>query len=255
MSARLLNLKVLGDNINQVFKKKKVIPNSMFINDPISKTTIPSSPPAGRNIEVNPLLSALPVHFMSMHQAKSQKDKLDLKSDIEEILLRLLEEHKAQNNSETNMFNKLNFIEKAIHSIRKLYDRTPGFSINQTSPRSPPVEKMLATKIPPSAMPSDFRSYNNRNSLSMAPYSGKPTSPASDREAKSSGSIRNNSSEHPIRACRSIAHIEETLKNSSSLEASIPASNPPKRICLKKYQDIISEIDNMKLKLHKNPSR
>lgn len=96
ISSLMKNNKKLGADLTEMFKKKKT-------HNLTSALSGAKSPPLN-----------YPSTLILEKCLNSAKPKSDKKSEIENILLRLLEEHKTTASSESKIFNKLAFIEKAI---------------------------------------------------------------------------------------------------------------------------------------------
>lgn len=109
--AQLQSEKLFGDNLMEIFKKKKV--NSTLY--PCDLITIKSSKVSSPlQQKPAPLTEVVPEHFRSQISQQMGRSKDDKKFEVEKILTDLLEEHKTVHRTEGSLFSKLNFIERAI---------------------------------------------------------------------------------------------------------------------------------------------
>lgn len=102
---QLQSQKLFGDNLTEVFKKKKV--NSVLYPCDFA--------PLKHNKLASPLAQVVPEHFRArLALQKPAAAPPDKQAEVERILTDLLEEHKAAHRPEGSLFSKLHFIEKAI---------------------------------------------------------------------------------------------------------------------------------------------
>lgn len=303
------SLKALGDNINEVFKKKKNI-GSLFSKDLKLKTIGACGSPMHKTFDVTPFIESIPTYFKAQNPSSTQvsEPSLEKKNQIEGILLNLLEEHRAANNSEQNLFNKLNFIDRAIKSIQRVFggkaedyakarrivteDLSPiprftnGRPMNRASVTVRPGMKNVKVteedqEVFRGGTGNSGEILHSRSSKSVS-YSEEPaTSHGTNtnypiNSGNGSGGAKHYHQSMALKNFREfhkrrneISHNwshEDTdaaaLATSTAMVSSSPmvgnsgfAGKEPgrskRKICLKKYHDIINEIDNMKLKITK----
>lgn len=104
---------IFGENLTEMFRKKKNASSIMVmekkIGNNLTKQLSIKTPRYDNPVAI--FKSESPHHLVGGVKAGKSVEK---RSEIENILIKLLEEHKESNPAEDNFLNKLHFIEKAI---------------------------------------------------------------------------------------------------------------------------------------------
>jgi len=267
---QLQSEKLFGDNLMEIFKKKKVSSAQRPCEFLASKPYKLSSP---LQQKPSPQTEVVPEHFRArLSQQQPASHPGHKKAQVERILTDLLEEHKSSHKPETGLFSKLHFIEKAISSIHRLYSQHEASRTGSPEQDSSPLHLQFGHRgfgrstrgsntfgHPQPAKHSESEATRHKHLMTEALNSRSSKSISYTEEQKASLNNPDFYHKDVFKTCRDIHRKREATHNSYSNfsgesaqladQRQESAKQPSKKICLKKYNDIISEIDNMKMKI------